>query len=582
MDRQGKVQSLTQSPHLDVLIIGGGVNGIGTFRDLALQGLKVLLIDRADFCSGASAASSHMAHGGIRYLENGEFRLVREAVEERNRLIQNAPHYVQPLPTVIPIFKWFSGIFNAPFKFLGLLDKPSERGAAIIKMGLIMYDAYTGAQRTVPRHEVIGRTASLRRYPQINPSVVCTAQYYDGLIHSPERLCVEMIVDGEGANPNACALNYVSVDGASGAVVRLRDEQSGESFDVQPRVVVNAAGPWIDFANDAMGRKSQFIGGTKGSHLVLDHPELRRAIGEHEFFFENADGRIVLICPLMERVLVGTSDIRIDDPDQAVCTADEIDYFLGMIQRVFPTIEVTPQQVVFTFSGVRPLPSSKANTTGQISRDHSIEALEPGGNTAFPILNLVGGKWTTFRAFSAQVTDALLTRLGKQRRQDTADLPIGGGAAYPQNEGQRKEWLNELQNESTLSASALSLLFDRYGTRARDVARYIAEQPADVQSAQPLEHRSSYLRGEIAFLTAHEQVLHLDDLLLRRTSLAMLGHATRPLLDELAEIVGAVLGWPAEEREGEVERCAALLEDKHRIKLADDGAPTLMYTLAPH
>ncbi len=130
---RAQILSSLQSKSPDVLIIGGGINGAGTFRDLALNGVDVLLIDRADFCSGASAASSHMAHGGIRYLENGEFRLVREAVQERNRMIENAPHLVRPLPTVVPMFKIFSGLLNAPLKFLNLLDRPAERGALVIK-----------------------------------------------------------------------------------------------------------------------------------------------------------------------------------------------------------------------------------------------------------------------------------------------------------------------------------------------------------------------------------------------------------------------------------------------------------------
>ncbi|MCB0183400.1 MAG: FAD-dependent oxidoreductase, partial [Caldilineaceae bacterium] len=337
-----------------------------------------------------------MAHGGIRYLENGEFRLVREAVEERNRLIKNAPQYVRPLPTVIPIFQWLSGAFNAPLKFLGLLDKPAERGAAIIKMGLMMYDAYTGSERTVPRHEFLLRNAALKRYPQLNQEIVSIAEYYDGLIRSPERLCVELITDGETASPTAHAINYVSVVGAAENYVRLQDEVSGETFDIEPQLVINAAGPWIDFANQAMGQQSNFIGGTKGSHLVLDHPELRAAIGDHEFFFENHDGRIVLICPLEERVLIGTSDTRIDNPDDVRCTDDEIDYFLSMTARVFPAIKIDRSQIVFTFSGVRPLPAANAKSTGQISRDHSIEAVEATDRVKFPILNLIGGKWTTF------------------------------------------------------------------------------------------------------------------------------------------------------------------------------------------
>src|SRR5512139_3725247 len=163
MDRSEILSSLKENPNVSVLVIGGGISGIGAFRDLALNGVDVLLVERADFCSGASSASSHMAHGGIRYLENGEFRLVREAVQERNRLIQNAPHLVKPLPTTIPMFKYLSGILNAPLKFLGWLDKPSERGSVVIKLGLMMYDAYTsaqGGQRVVPKHKFHSRKKS--------------------------------------------------------------------------------------------------------------------------------------------------------------------------------------------------------------------------------------------------------------------------------------------------------------------------------------------------------------------------------------------------------------------------------------
>src|SRR5687767_1201110 len=171
MNRSEVFASLKENPEVSVLIIGGGINGIGTFRDLALNGVDVLLIDRGDFCSGASAASSHMAHGGIRYLENGEFRLVREAVQERNRLIGNAPHVVKPLPTTIPIFKFWSGLLNAPLKFFNLLDRPAERGALVIKLGLMLYDAFTAGQGTVPPHAFAGRAQSLEKYPGLNPEV---------------------------------------------------------------------------------------------------------------------------------------------------------------------------------------------------------------------------------------------------------------------------------------------------------------------------------------------------------------------------------------------------------------------------
>jgi glycerol-3-phosphate dehydrogenase len=566
VDRQEVLHSISQNSKISVLIIGAGVNGIATFRDLALQGVDVLLVERSDFCSGASAASSHMAHGGIRYLENGEFRLVREAVEERNRLIQNAPHCVTPLPTVIPIFRWFSGILNAPFKFLGLLNKPSERGAAIIKMGLIMYDAYTGSERTVPRHEFLLRDAALKRYPQLNDAIVSVAEYYDGLIRSPERLCVELLSDAEAASPTVHALNYVRVVGASGGHVRLQDEVSGETFDLQPQVVINAAGPWIDFANGAMGKPTNLIGGTKGSHLVLDHPELRAAIGEHEFFFENSDGRIVLICPLEHRVLVGTSDIRISDPDEAVCTDDEIAYFLGMTARVFPNIKVDQSHIVFTFSGVRPLPAADAKSTGQISRDHSIEVIEPSGDVAFPVLNLVGGKWTTFRAFAEQTTDRVLDRLGKKRRMTTATVAIGGGNAYPQTPQARSAWIERESAASGLTNAQVDQLFQRYGTLASDVSTAIVTNRAQ-GADQPLQHQPTYLRGEVSYLAQVEKVVHLEDFILRRSSLGMLGLLTRSLLEELSDVIGETLGWSPEERQREVAETLARLAERHRVVL---------------
>jgi glycerol-3-phosphate dehydrogenase len=566
MRREEILQVISQKPEVSVLVIGAGINGAATFRDLALQGVDVLLIDRADFCSGASAASSHMAHGGIRYLENGEFRLVREAVEERNRLIKNAPHYVSPLPTVIPIFKWFSGMLNAPLKFLGLLDKPAERGAAIIKIGLLLYDAYTGSERTVPRHEFLTRTAALARYPQLNGEIVRVAEYYDGLIRCPERLCVELITDSQQAASQALALNYTSVIGASAGQVLLRDESTGEPLAVHPQVVINASGPWIDRTNRAMMRPTNLIGGTKGSHLVLDHPELRQAIGEHEFFFENRDGRIVLICPLHERVLVGTSDIRISDPDQVHCTDEEIDYFLGMTARVFPGIQVRREQIVFTFSGVRPLPAANVKTTGQISRDHSIEVVEAGNGLDFPILNLVGGKWTTFRAFAEQATDQALQRLARPRKMSTQGAPIGGGRSYPPDEQARAAWLEEQRSTSGLTLQQVTTLFDRYGTLAAAMVADITERRTQ-DAATPMQHAPSYLRGEAAYLAHNEQVVHLDDFVLRRSSLAMLGQLTRPLLNELAALIGEVCGWSTQRQQEEVEGTLTILQTKHRVQV---------------
>jgi len=558
MNRDETLLSLnSKSP--DVLIIGGGINGAGTFRDLALQGVEVLLIDHADFCSGASAASSHMAHGGIRYLENGEFRLVREAVQERNRLIENAPHLVRPLPTTIPIFRVFSGLLNAPLKFLGWLDRPAERGALVIKIGLIFYDAFTRGQGTVPPHVFDRREKALEKFRKLNPAIRYAATYYDGSIFSPERLTLEVLLDGEAEDPHARALNYVRLAGVSGDRVTLQDEITQQTFTVSPRLIINAAGPWIDQTNQLLGLHSHYIGGTKGSHLVLDQPELRQAIGRNEFFFENKDGRIVLIFPLGGKVIVGTSDLPVDDPDGVRCTAEEEDYFLEMIARVFPTIKIGREHIVFRFSGVRPLAFTQARNAGQITRDHHIQEDALG---AIPVYSLVGGKWTSFRAFSEQVTDRALASLGLERKQNTQKMPIGGGRDYPGTGYAQVQFLNQVYELTGLPSTWPKILFDRYGTRAREVGAFMA-----AGDDAPLVHKPDMTRREIAFLAQKEKIVHLDDLLLRRTMLAYLGQLTRPLVEELAEHLGQALGWSEPKRQEEVQRAFALLADRHGVRL---------------
>lgn len=559
MSRQAALEAIRRQPEISVLIVGAGINGIGTFRDLALQGVDVLLVDKSDFCTGASAASSHMVHGGLRYLENAEFRLVKEALHERNRLLQNAPHYVKPLPTTIPIFSWFSGTFNAPLKFLNVRDKPSERGAFIIKIGLTLYDLFTWGQQTLPRHRFTSRFKSIDERPQLNHDILCTATYYDAWMAYPERICVELVADTEAANAKAHALNYVRLEGAEGHAVTLRDELSGEALTVKPKLVINAAGPWIDFANRAMQQNTRFIGGTKGSHLVVDHPELHAMTRGHEMFFENKDGRICLFFPLLDKVLIGTTDIRVDDPENVDCTDEEIDYMLELVRTVFPKIKLDRSHIVYHFSGVRPLPSSEASTTGQISRDHSIHTVEAGEKIQFPILSLVGGKWTTFRAFSEQVTDVVLKRLGKTRQTDTKQLSIGGGKGFPK-AGEQAAWLNRVQQGSGLSAERIQTLFERYGTRAEAIAAYIA-----LEADEPLRTKPDYSRREIAYLVLNEKVAHLDDLLLRRSLLAMLGFVTGDLLQEVSNIVAPLLNWSPDVVQQEIGRTVEILQNHHGV-----------------
>ena len=560
-NRRDVIENIKKNPQVKVLIIGAGINGIGTFRDLALQGVDCLIIERGDFCSGASTASSHMLHGGIRYLENGEFRLVKEALHERNKLLRNAPHLTRPLPTTIPIFKWFSGIFNSPLKFLGLLNKPAERGAIIIKLGLVMYDAYVRGDSPMPGHYFDNRQSALQKWPSLNPEILFAATYYDGAMLSPERLALEILLDGENEGDHARALNYLSAAGSAGNMVLLKDELTGEEISIEPEIIINAGGPWIDFINQDIGVKTGYIGGTKGSHLIVNHPELREAIGNHEIFFEYLDGRIVLIFPYLdEQVMIGSTDIRIDDPDQADCTEDEIDYILGMVPQIFPGLDVSREQIIFRFSGVRPLPVAKGST-GQISRDHSIEVLEKDKFNPWPILNLVGGKWTSYRAFSEQVTDRVLELIDGTRLEYTSRLPIGGGIGYPESEDDRQNWINRLADECGLDQDRVSQLFSRYGTRAKDLAGFIST------NNDTLLKYLDYSRSEIHFLIEHELIAHLDDFLLRRTKLAWTGQVSREIIAELAKVMGDILGWSKKDQELEVNRCLEMLNKRHGMNI---------------
>lgn len=559
------VESLRERPRAKVLIIGGGINGVGTFRDLALQGVDVALVERGDYCQGASGASSHMIHGGIRYLENGEFRLVKESVTERNRLLTLAPHYVKPLKTTIPIFSTFSGILAAPLRFLTHKHHgtPKERGAFLIKIGLSLYDAFSRDGGTVPRHEFKGRAKALQEFPRLNPGVRYAATYFDASVHNPERLTLDVLRDGQKAavgKDTARAANYVSVTGVGDEGVQLRDELTGETFSFTADVIVNTTGAWVDLTNKALGWPSLFMGGTKGSHIVLDHPALFDACQGNEIFFEHTDGRIVLIYPIGDRVLVGTTDIRADMAEDAVCTDEEITYFFDLIKHVFPDITITRESIVYSFAGVRPLPHDDAEHPGFVSRDYRIERSEREiSGTSVPVLSLVGGKWTTFRALSEHMTNDALAILDHKRKVSTAKLPIGGGRDFPLTETDVQAWITRYVSDA-LDAARIEGLLTRYGTRAADVIAYLtAGEDRFLHSTRELSLR------EIEFMVRHEQIGHLIDVLIRRTSLAFRGLVTSELLTELAQALAGPLGWDAARAAQEITHAQDVLRRFHGV-----------------
>jgi glycerol-3-phosphate dehydrogenase len=531
-----------------VLILGAGVNGTGLFKDLALQGIPCVLVDRDDFSAGASSKSSRMIHGGLRYLENAEFKLVSESVAERNRLLRDAPHYVKPLKTSIPISSWFQGLIKSPMLFFGLPVSVGGRGALIVKMGLTFYDLITGRKRATPKHYFTSRAQSLQEIPGLRSNIACTATYWDAWISQAERLCVDMIKEAGIENPDCTAINYVTVQKRTQDTVTLIDQASGEETTLKPEIVVNATGAWIDFANRSLGLTSHFMGGTKGSHLVINHPDLYRALGDRMVYYEHADGRVCITFRFMDKVVMGSTDIKVDNPDDAVCDDEEVDYMIGTLKSVFPDLVITKGDIVFTFCGVRPLAASGLEYTSRASRAHRMEITEPDSERSFHIVSMIGGKLTTFRAFAEQTADTILGRLGKTRVASTRDRPYLGAEAYPGGKAAVDQWIQDVAQASQLDSATVARLFERYGTVAQDLA-----DRHDESWRTPLQSLPEYSVGEVEHMTRTECVHHLSDLVRRRSIITFLGQATASVLEELSHVVGPILGWDESRRQEEIE-----------------------------
>ncbi len=533
-----------------VVIVGAGINGAGLFRDLSLQGVDCLIADAGDVCAGASAGPSRLIHGGIKYLETGEFRLVAQSTLERNLLLKNAPHYVKPIETVLPIPSWFGGIAPSVLRFLGRPAKLKDRGLLVTKAGLALFDWFGRRHRVMPRHGIALAKRTRADFPDMAKGIVATATYYDARITHAERLGLELLLDGMAANPGSLAVNHLALEGAEGGALRFRDTVDGALHRVEAGVVVNAAGAWIDGANGALGLSTRYIGGNKGSHLLVDNPRLLEALGDRMVYFGAADGRVALLYPFMGLVLVGSTDIPVTDPDAVFCTPEERDYMLGTVREIFPGIPVAPDQVVYTYCGVRPLPRSDAADPGAVSRDHSIRTDRLPGSGA-PVHSLIGGKWTTFRGFAAEAADLVLRDLGRPRRRSTELEPIGGGRDYPTSPEGRRALLAAVEAAGAAPGRAETLV-ERYGTRAAAVAAWCAAR----QDA-PLPALPAYTRAEIGFIMEREMVGRLADVLFRRTDIALSGRLTPEVARAAAAVGGEALGWDAARQADELGRVAA-------------------------
>lgn len=529
--RRQQWDAIRKNGSFDTIVVGGGINGIGTFRDLALQGLRVLLVERNDFCSGCSAAPSRMIHGGLRYLENGEFNLVRESLNERDALLRNAPHLVFPLPTALPVNSVFSGLLNTAMNFFGFRGRPRPRGIVPIKMGLLLYDFLTRRRRLLPAHKLFSRREALSIWPDLTPELRCVAVYHDAWISHPERLGIELILDAQADNNEAIALNYAEITLSSGGF-SLTDRETGEVLDVSAKTVVNSTGAWLDETAEQLGAvpAAQLVSGTKGSHLILDNPALMAALRDHMVYFENTDGRVCIVFPYLGRVLAGATDIRVRKASRVRCEDHERDYILDSLRLIFPQVPISAGDIVYSYSGIRPLLTDDVDFTGRISRVHFTRRLEG----PVPQFCMVGGKWTTFRAFAEQTADMVLAELGQNRKAGTEHLPVGGGRP-PQ-------------------PAAKDRLAGLYGSRAAEIGG----------DATPVGD-SGLTQGEVRFLIEREMARKVSDVLQRRQPLAITGKLTGQTIRATAEAMAPSLGWTGDRIRAEVDEFTSDLVNFHGV-----------------
>ncbi len=421
-----------------VLVVGAGINGAAVARELTLNGVSVVVVDANDIAFGATSRSSRLIHGGLRYLERGDFALVRESLRERSILLKTAPQFVRPLRLRIPVRRRFGGLIWSVLTFLGwdrsclgrfwlrCFPNARERGLWLIRLGLWMYDRLANSSPLPPgeggRRPGEGRSTIDPRYP-------FACEYFDAQILSPERFTIALLDDARQlAQEQKLTFDVHTHTLAEfhGREVSLIDRLNRNAqITLQPDVIINATGAWGDatLADWRVGSPKLF-GGTKGSHFVTANRELRAALGDGGLYAEASDGRMVFVLPLGEdQTLVGTTDEPFDArPETAVAEPREIDYLIDLVNEVVHSAKLTREDVVMSYSGIRPLPFGRADSPSSIPRGHWIEENTHG---PIPILTLIGGKLTTCRALGEEVADRVLSRLQMPRLASSRDRFVG-------------------------------------------------------------------------------------------------------------------------------------------------------------
>jgi glycerol-3-phosphate dehydrogenase len=508
-----------EGAELDAVVIGGGVAGAGVARELALRGVSVALVEKADFGSGTSSKSSKLIHGGLRYLELLDFRLVRESLREKRTLERLAPHMLRPVPFLVPVYRG------------------AQRGLITVRIGMWLYDLLTPG-KTTERYRVLRTVDTLALEPAIRAEDLRGAGYYfDDLLLFPERLCLENALSA--ARHGARVVNYAEVievlPGRRGPEgVRVRDLLTDQVHTVRARVLVNCAGPWVDRIRELAGvtrERPRLLRTTKGIHCLLPR------MTDRAVYLSTRDDRMIFVIPWRQFSLVGTTDTDFaGDPDRCWATREEVDYLLGEAARVLPDPRVRPEHVAYTYAGVRPL-TFEAGAPSRVSREHRVTAEGPEGR----LLSVTGTKLTCFRSLAEEVGDRVLRLLGRRAPSRSARLTLDG---LDEEVGKvetrvRMDVSTELA-ATGLARETLEVLVGTYGrgyTRVLELARKLPD------GAERLCPSNAEIVAQLHFAVREEAAVSLQDVLLRRTEIGHSPCQGRDCAQAIGLRMAELCGW---------------------------------------
>lgn len=534
MDRRDPETSVTD--HYDIVVIGGGINGAGIARDAALRGAKVILLEKNDFGGGTSSWSSRLIHGGLRYLEHGEIPLVFESLHERRYLRELASHLVRGLKLSIPIYA------------------DSQRGKFLIRLGMLVYDLLS-IRKKLPKHRMLTARELLLEEPGLREEgLTGGAQYFDAQVTFAERLVIENVIAAQEAG--AVVRNYSTVIGITvrdQAVrsVQFVDQNSGVETEIFARVVVNAAGPWVDRVLATVNREMKpVMGGTKGSHIVVS----RFPGAPSSAFYVEArkDGRPFFIIPWNGLVLIGTTDIRYQgDPGDVTASAEEVDYLIEETNAVFPSAGLSRASIHYTYAGVRPLPRHDKGPESAITRKHII--LTHRG-LAKGLMSIIGGKLTTYRNLAELVVNKSMRELrGEFDECQTRERPLPG--CVDLDDATRK-----VMASPGISKACANRLLSIYGSRALDILALSAEQPGFIDEAETV------LVAEVLHAIRKEFAATLTDIVHRRLMIGLMPDQGRAMIASIVDIATRDLSWDKKRRLRELDR---LRDHEERMRAYD-------------